>query len=101
MAAALVSAFPDRPAGFWPQGGLALRVADSGPGFLPNPRGPDQLLLSSSNPGGFGLGLFMVRTAADNHGATISFRHSRLGGAEVVVSFLARMVRTPTSFRAG
>ncbi len=76
------------------RGVLALRVADSGPGFAPNPRDPDQFMLSSLKPGGFGLGLYMVRTAAENHGATISFGHSRLGGAEVVVSFPARMLRT-------
>ena len=81
--------------------GLALRVADSGPGFAFNPRDPEQFLLSSSKPGGFGLGLYMVRTAAENHGATISFGHSRLGGAEVVVSFPARMGRTSRSFRTG
>lgn len=83
------------------RGGLALRVADSGPGFVANPRSPEQFLLSSSKPGGFGLGLYMVSTAAENHGATISFGHSRLGGAEVVVSFPARMLRSSRSFRAG
>jgi CHASE1-domain containing sensor protein len=80
---------------------LELRVADSGPGFIRKPSDPDQSLLTSTKPGGFGLGLYMVRIAADHHGATIHFGQSSLGGAEVVVSFPARLIQAATSSRVG
>lgn len=79
---------------------VELRVGDSGPGFVTHLSDPDQFLLASSKTGGFGLGLFMVRTAADNHGAKIRFGRSRLGGAEVAVRFPARLVRTARRSRA-
>lgn len=67
--------------------GLTLRVADSGDGFMGDPDDPNRFLLASSKAGGLGLGLFMVRTAAENHGADIRFGRSPLGGAQVEVFF--------------
>lgn len=67
--------------------GLTLRVADSGQGFMGDPDDPNRFLLASSKSGGLGLGLFMVRSAAENHGADIRFGHSSLGGAQVEVFF--------------
>jgi CHASE1-domain containing sensor protein len=80
---------------------LELRVSDSGPGFATNPGDPDRLPLSSPKSEGFGLGLYMVRIAAENHGAKIHFGRSRLGGAEVVVCFPARSLRRSRHSKAG
>ena len=71
------------------RGGLTLRVADSGAGFMGNPVDPKHFLLASSKPGGLGLGLYMVRLAAQNYEAEIRFGQSQLGGAQVEVFFPA------------
>jgi PAS domain S-box-containing protein len=60
---------------------LELIVGDSGPG-LPEGTTADRLP-ESTKPGGTGLGLFIVRTAAENHGGQLEIGHSPLGGAEV------------------
>ncbi len=55
-------------------------VGDSGPGW---PGGTlDETLLASSKPAGTGIGLFVVRTAVENHRGTVTIGRSRLGGAE-------------------
>lgn len=57
-----------------------LTVGDSGPGW---PGGSlDDALVSSTKPAGTGVGLFVVRTAVENHGGTLTVGRSRLGGAE-------------------
>lgn len=62
---------------------VELAVGDSGPGFGSQP--PDTTVLRSSKEEGTGLGLYVVRTTLDNHGGTIDFGRSPLGGAEVVL----------------
>jgi len=62
-----------------------LAVGDSGPGFGGSP--PDTTVLRSSKEEGTGLGLYVVRTTLDNHGGTIEFGRSPLGGAEVLLRF--------------
>jgi PAS domain S-box-containing protein len=64
---------------------LVLVVGDSGRGF-PEEATADQLP-DSTKPGGTGLGLFIVRTAAENHGARLEIGRSPLGGAEVRIIF--------------
>ena len=55
-------------------------IGDSGPGW---PGGTlDEALLASSKPAGTGIGLFVVRTAVENHRGTVTIGRSRLGGAE-------------------
>lgn len=67
------------------KGGIKLVVGDSGPGW-PAGTAPDQLP-ESTKPGGTGLGLFIVRTAAENHSARLETGVSPLGGAEVRLVF--------------
>lgn len=62
-----------------------LVVGDSGPGF--GEHFPDTTVLRSSKEEGTGLGLYVVRTTLDNHGASIHFGQSTLGGAEVRLRF--------------
>ena len=62
-----------------------LVVGDSGPGF--GDHLPDTTVLRSSKEEGSGLGLYVVRTTLDNHGGTIHFGQSPLGGAEVRLRF--------------
>lgn len=63
---------------------LELRVADNGPGF--SDLQVEQLLLASTKPGGSGVGLFVVNTAAQIHGGSLQLgRSSTLGGAEVLL----------------
>ena len=60
--------------------GVVLTVGDSGPGW---PGGSlDDALVSSTKPQGTGVGLFVVRTAVENHQGTITVGRSILGGAE-------------------
>ncbi len=55
-------------------------VGDSGPGW---PGGTlDEMLLNSSKPGGSGIGLYVVKTAVENHRGQIVIGRSPLGGAE-------------------
>lgn len=65
--------------------GTELVVGDSGRG-LPADAGVDGLP-KSTKPGGTGLGLFIVRTAAENHGAKLEIGRSPLGGAEFRIVF--------------
>ena len=64
---------------------IDLVVGDTGPG-LPESvtEGP---LAKSTKPKGSGLGLFIVRTAAENHGGKVETARSPLGGAEVRMVF--------------
>jgi signal transduction histidine kinase len=57
-----------------------VTVGDSGPGW--NGGSLDDALVSSTKPQGTGVGLFVVRTAVENHGGSISVGRSPLGGAE-------------------
>lgn len=64
---------------------IELAVGDSGPGW-PCDTTPDHLP-ESTKQGGTGLGLFIVRTAAENHGARLALSLSKLGGAELRLIF--------------
>ena len=46
----------------------------------------------TSNGGGYGLGLAIVRAIADGHGATVTPRARPEGGLDIEVSFRARPV---------
>ena len=64
-----------------------LTVEDSGPGFSGDPQLRMDVPLESTKPEGMGMGLYLIRTAVDNHGGRISFDRSPvLGGARVEVS---------------
>jgi signal transduction histidine kinase len=65
---------------------VSFSVSDNGSGFIePN---PEDLILSTTKPGGSGIGLYLVRLAAENNGGSVSFgRNKLLGGAEVTLSF--------------
>ncbi len=55
-------------------------IGDSGPGW---PGGTlDEMLLNTSKPGGSGIGLYVVKTAVENHRGKITIGRSPLGGAE-------------------
>ena len=64
---------------------IELLVGDSGPG-LPE-SGTEGPLAKSTKPNGSGLGLFIVRTAAENHGGRLETGRSPLGGAEFRMVF--------------
>ena len=64
---------------------IELVVGDSGPGW---PGGTlDEMLLNTTKAGGAGIGLYVVKTAVDNHRGTITIGRSPLGGAEFRVTF--------------
>ncbi|MBU3666368.1 MAG: ATP-binding protein [Chthoniobacterales bacterium] len=42
----------------------------------------DEMLLNTSKPEGSGIGLYIVKTAVENHRGTITIGRSPLGGAE-------------------
>ena len=74
-------------------GGFALRVRDAGPGIAaedvervvqPFQQADDRL---SRRHEGLGLGLYIVRTIAEGHGARLTIGRSPQGGAEVGVIF--------------
>ena len=66
---------------------VVLSVADSGPGL---PRETlAKIPLHTTKPQGTGLGLFIVKAVADNHGAKLEARQSALGGAELRLVFPA------------
>lgn len=68
-----------------------LIVGDSGVGW---PEGvPEGVPLTTTKADGSGIGLFVVRTAMENHGGSVSFGISPLGGAEVKLHF-PRVVST-------
>lgn len=64
---------------------VQCRISDSGPGMPAD--APGSMPLTSTKPGGTGLGLFIISTAAENHGGTVEFRRSPLGGAELRLTF--------------
>jgi PAS domain S-box-containing protein len=66
---------------------VILSVADSGPGLPPNILA--KIPLHTTKPDGTGLGLFIVQTVAENHGATLEAGPSKLGGAELRLVFPA------------
>ena len=64
---------------------VTIVVGDAGPGMSPG-----QITaapFATSKPDGTGLGLYLVRTCMENHGGTMASGRSRLGGAEVRLSF--------------
>lgn len=66
-------------------GSVEVVVGDSGPGW---PGGTlDEMLLNTSKPGGSGIGLYVVKTAVDNHHGQIAIGQSPLGGAEFRIIF--------------
>ncbi len=62
-----------------------LIIGDSGPGW-PG-QAPAEVPLSTTKKGGTGIGLYVVRTAMDNHRGEVTFGRSSLGGAEVRLKF--------------
>jgi PAS domain S-box-containing protein len=64
---------------------VELIIGDSGPGWT----GAEQsdVPLTSTKKGGTGIGLYVVRTAVQNHHGKIAFGKSTLGGAEVKLIF--------------
>lgn len=67
---------------------VQLVVGDSGPGW---PGGTlDEVLLASSKPDGTGIGLFVVRTAVENHRGRVTVGRSPLGGAEFRIALPRR-----------
>lgn len=64
---------------------VELVVGDSGPGW---PGGTmDEMLLNTTKAGGAGVGLYVVKTAVENHKGQIAIGRSPLGGAEFRVRF--------------
>ena len=65
---------------------VSLSVSDNGSGFIQ--LNPEDLILSTTKTTGSGIGLYLVRLAAENNGGSVSFgRNKLLGGAEVTLSF--------------
>lgn len=66
-------------------GAIELVVGDSGPGW---PGGTlDDVLLRSTKAAGAGIGLYVVKTAVENHRGQIFIGRSPLGGAEFRIRF--------------
>ena len=64
---------------------LELLIGDSGPGW---PGGTiDEMLLRSTKRDGSGIGLYVVKTALDNHRGEMVIGCSPLGGAEFHLTF--------------
>ena len=76
---------------------VVIQVADSGPGFPHDYSGTTSWeLLKSTKASGMGIGLFLAQTAAINHGGCLRIgRHTRLGGAEVVIEIPRRLTGIP------
>lgn len=72
----------------WREAGdyVELIVGDSGPGWKDGAL-PADTPLETTKPSGSGIGLFVVRTAMQNHNGTVTFGKSPLGGAEVKLVF--------------
>jgi PAS domain S-box-containing protein len=64
---------------------VELVVGDSGPGWPGG--GLDEMLLNTTKPGGSGIGLYVVKTAVENHRGQVTIGRSPLGGAEFRVRF--------------
>ncbi len=64
---------------------VELVVGDSGPGWPEE--GPTDVPLTTTKKAGTGIGLYVVRTAMENHRGEITFGRSPLGGAEVILRF--------------
>ena len=64
---------------------VELVLGDSGPGWPAD--GPAEAPLSTTKKAGTGIGLYVVRTAMENHRGKIVFGRSALGGAEVRLKF--------------
>ena len=64
---------------------VILTIGDSGPGWS----GAElaETPLATTEKGGTGIGLYVARTAMENHRGKISFGKSVLGGAEVKMIF--------------
>jgi nitrogen fixation/metabolism regulation signal transduction histidine kinase len=64
---------------------VILTIGDSGPGWS----GAElvETPLTTTKRSGTGVGLFVVRTAVENHGGRLEFGMSALGGAEVRMTF--------------
>lgn len=67
------------------RGTVELLVGDSGPGWPPG--GPAEEPLRTTKKAGTGIGLYVVRTAMQNHRGGVAFGTSPLGGAEVRLTF--------------
>lgn len=67
--------------------GLLLQVEDDGPGIAPVHRADvfAPYFRLHDSPGGFGLGLAMVRAIVERHGGTVDIGDSPLGGAALRV----------------
>ena len=65
---------------------VELIIGDSGPGWTAD--GPAEGPLSTTKKSGTGIGLYVVRTAMENHRGEITFGRSPLGGAEVRLKFV-------------
>jgi C4-dicarboxylate-specific signal transduction histidine kinase len=64
---------------------VELAVGDTGPGWSGAER-TDQPLMTTKDEG-TGIGLYVIRMVVKNHGGTIDFGRSPLGGAEVRLRF--------------
>jgi PAS domain S-box-containing protein len=64
---------------------VELVIGDSGPGWPDG--GPAEVPLSTTKKAGTGIGLYVVRTAMENHRGEIVFGRSPMGGAEVRLRF--------------
>jgi signal transduction histidine kinase/DNA-binding NarL/FixJ family response regulator len=67
------------------EGSAELVIGDSGPGW---PGGTlDEMLLQTKKPSGSGIGLYVAKTAMENHHGRIEIGRSPLGGAEFRMVF--------------
>ena len=76
---------------------VELVVGDSGPGWPAG--GPAEVPLTTTKKAGTGIGLYVVRTAMENHRGEIVFGRSPLGGAEVRLKFPALETNLATDKR--
>lgn len=67
------------------QGMVELTFADSGPGW-PDGKIKNGIIPYTTKSTGSGLGLFIVRTAIENHHGTVTFGSSSLGGTEIKIT---------------
>ena len=68
-------------------GEVCLILGDAGDGIPQQSEGHLDQLLTSGKSGGTGIGLYLVRTAVANHGASLTNGKSPLGGAEFRILF--------------